>query len=143
MKPLRNAPALALALGLSACLPSDDAASGRSKLVGSYTLVVPADPPKARKDLAGSALRLTRDGMFTQQCRYKNGTTDSAIGTWSYSNRRAQFSVFKDCAGALPAAAGKGAAGASFAVDFDSPIRIIVSPKVNVRYERRGAPEAY
>lgn len=140
MNPLRNAPALALAVALCACSVPDDAASARNKLIGSYTLVVPADPPKARKDLVGSTLRLTRDGMFTQQCRYKNGNTDSAIGTWSYSNRRAQFSVFKDCAGGLAASSAKGQTGVSFAVDLDPPPRIHVSPRIEARYERRGAP---
>jgi hypothetical protein len=77
--------------------------------------------------------------MFTQQCRYKSGTSDSAIGTWSYSNRRAQFSVFKDCAGVLPA--GKGAdMSRALAVDFDSPTKILLSSQAHVRYERRGPP---
>ena len=137
MNPLRNAPALALC----ACSVPDDAASGRSKLIGSYTLAVPGDPAKARKDLAGSTLRLTKDGMFTQQCRYKNGKTDSAIGTWSYSNRRVQFSVFKDCAGALSPSVRKGQTSASFAVDFfDSTTRILLSSRAQARYERLGAP---
>lgn len=135
MKPLRPALVLGLGAALCACAPSED----KSKLVGSYTLVVPAEQPKARKDFVSSELRLTRDGMFTQQCRYRNGIADSAIGTWSYSKHRAQFSVFKDCAGVLPASSGKGQASASFAVDFDAPTRIVLPSRVASRYERRGA----
>ena len=136
MKPLRQGLALALGAALCGCSASGD----KSQLVGSYILVVPAGQT-ARKDFASSTLRLTRDGMFSQQCRYKTGKTDSAIGTWTYSNRRAQFSVFKDCAGVASAGSVKGQTSASFAVDFDSPTRIVLSARVDARYERRGAPQ--
>jgi len=136
VKPLRPGLALVLGTALCACAPSED----RSRLIGSYSLVVPAEQPKARKDFVSSELRLTPDGMFTQQCRYRNGIADSAIGTWSYSKHRAQFSVFKDCAGVLPAASGRGQTRASFAVEFDAPTRIVLSSRIATRYERRGAP---
>jgi hypothetical protein len=126
-------------VALFGCSSPEDGASARKKLVGTYTLVAAEHQPTARKDLLSSVLRLSRDGMFTQQCRYKSGKSDSAIGTWSYSNRRAQFSVFKDCAGVLPA--GKGAdMGRALAVDFDSPTKILLSSHAQVRYERRGPP---
>jgi hypothetical protein len=130
--------ALALAVALCAC-SADDGASGRAKLVGNYRLVVPAGEAAGRKDFAGSALRMTRDGMFTLQCRYRNGRTDSVIGTWTYSDRRARFSAFKDCAGVWPPSAVKREMGATLAVEFASPPAILLSPKLRVRYEQQRA----
>jgi hypothetical protein len=139
MRRIRSASGLALVIVLSGCSPADDKAAGRSELIGSYSLVVPAGQASARKDFASSTLRLTKDGMFTQQCRYKSGKADSAIGTWSYSNRHAQFSVFKDCAGVLqPSAANKGSMGRRLQVELGAPTRIVLSSQVNVRYERHG-----
>jgi hypothetical protein len=132
---MRNGLVLTFAAALCACSP-DDAPSGRGKLVGSYRLIVPANEATARKDFSGSALKLSSDGMFTQQCRYKNGRTESVIGTWSYSKRRARFSVFKDCAGVGPTTAVKRDVGASLIVEFSSPTTILLHPDVNVRYER-------
>jgi hypothetical protein len=127
-------------VALWGCSPWEDGASGRNKLIGNYTLVVPADQPLGRKDFASSVLRLSKDGMFTQQCRYRSGRTDSVIGSWSYSNRRAQFSAFKDCAGIWPRSSGKRDMSASLIVELSSPTAILLSPDVNVRYERYGAP---
>jgi hypothetical protein len=138
VKRVKTALALAIAIVLCAC-SADDGASGRSKLIGNYRLIVPADQATPRKDFAGSALRLSGDGMFTLQCRYKNGRTDSVIGTWTYSDRRARFSAFKDCAGVMPTGGGKGDISRTLVVDFDLTTRIVVSRGVNARYERHGS----
>jgi hypothetical protein len=129
---------VALLGALCACAP-DDGASARKKLVGNYRLIVPENQATTRKDYAGSVLRLSKDGMFALQCRYKNGSTDSVIGTWSYADRRAQFSAFKDCAGVMPTGGGKGNIGRTLVVDFDLTTRIVVSRGVNARYERHGS----
>jgi hypothetical protein len=121
-------------MALGACSPRDGA-SGRSKLIGNYRLIVPADHANVRKDYAGGSLGLSGDGIFTQQCRYKNGRTDAVIGTWSYSSGRAQFSVFKDCAGVM----GKRNSSASFIVEFASPPTIVLSSDAKVRYDWHGA----
>jgi hypothetical protein len=126
-------------VALFACSPSQDSGSDRHKLIGSYKLVLAGNQKILRKNFVSSELKLSPNGMFTQQCRYTNGKADSAIGSWSYSNRRAQFSVFKDCAGVWPAGARNRNASASLTVDFTSPTRIVLSPEVNARYERHGA----
>jgi hypothetical protein len=129
---------IAMGIALCACSPSGDAASDRAKLIGSYRLIVDANQPVARKDLESSALKLSPDGTFTQECRYVAGNAASVSGTWSYSNRRIQFSVFRDCAGVWPSSASERDISASLIVELTSPTTILLSPDVNVRYERQG-----
>ena len=93
--------AVAMGMALYGCSQSGDAASDRGKLLGSYRLVIGTNQPVARKDLESSVLKLSPDGTFIQECRYVGGNTDSVSGTWSYSNRHVQFSVFRDCAGGM------------------------------------------
>ena len=128
-----------MGVALCACSPSEDPVSARSKLIGSYRLVLGKDQPTARKDFVGSVLTLAPNGMFTQQCRYSSGKSDSAIGSWSYSDRRVQFSVFKDCAGIGFHGARNRNAAASLTVEFTSPTAIVLSPGVKARYQRQGA----
>jgi hypothetical protein len=130
--------AATMAIALCACSQSGDAASDRGKLIGSYTLVVGTNQPVARKDLESSVLKLSPDGTFIQECRYASGTTDSVSGTWSYSNRHVQFSVFRDCAGVWPRSPGERDVSANLIVELTSPTTILLSPDTNVRYERHG-----
>lgn len=141
----RTEPLLQIGIGLAvamsllgACSPSGDSASDRGKLVGSYSLVVGTNQPVARKDLESSVLKLSPDGTFVQECRYAGGKTDSVSGTWSYSDRHVQFSVFRDCAGVWPPSPAGREGGANLIVEMTSPTTILLSPDINVRYERQA-----
>lgn len=130
--------AIGMGIALSGCSQSGDVASDRGKLVGSYRLVVGTNQPVTRKDFESSVLKLSADGTFIQECRYAGGDTHSVSGTWSYSNRNVQFSVFRDCAGVWPRSPDGRDVSASLIVELTSPISILLSPDINVRYERHG-----
>jgi hypothetical protein len=128
----------AMGIALCACSQSQDGASDRARLIGSYRLIVGVNQPIARNDLESSVLKLSADGTFTQECRYSDGKTASLSGTWSYSNRGIQFSAFKDCAGVWLSSTGDRDISANLIVELTSPTTILLSPDVNVRYERYG-----
>lgn len=123
---------------LTSCFQAGDASLDRTKLIGDYDLVADRNQPITRKDLQSSLLKISSDGTFKQECRYRNGTVDSISGTWSYSNRRVQFSVFKDCVGVWPPSSTGQDGAANLVVELSAPTIILLSPDTNVRYERRG-----
>ena len=123
---------------LTACSQTGDAGLDRAKLIGDYGLVADENQPIRRRDLESSLLKIFSDGTFRQECRYLNGTADSVSGTWSYSNRRVQFSVFKDCVGVWPPSATGQDGAANLLVELSQPTTILLSPDTNVRYERHG-----
>lgn len=135
---IENVLALAMSMALFACSQSDSPAADREKLVGSYTLVVGANQPVTRQDFESSVLKLSPDGKFLQECRYSGGKTESVSGTWSYSDRHVQFSMFRDCAGVWPPSPTGREGGANLIVEITSPTTILLSPDINVRYERQA-----
>jgi hypothetical protein len=129
---------VAMNMALLACSQSDGPAADHTKLIGNYTLVVDANQPVTRKDFESSVLNLSPDGTFLQECRYLEQKIESINGTWSYSERHVQFSVFRDCAGVWPPSPLGREGGANLIVEITSPLTILLSPDINVRYERRA-----
>ena len=110
----------------------------KSKLTGTYDLVVGANQMVSRKDFARSTLTLVNDGTFVQDCVFTNGQTETVRGEWNYSDKQIKLSSFKDCAGAWPASSDGKATGASLVVELTAPPTILVSPDMNLYYRRQG-----
>lgn len=125
------------AIWLLGCQRVPSPMEAKKELIGQYKLFIGADKTFIRnKDLLSSTLVLRSDGTFEEECIFQNKGRSTIDGSWHYFEGNVQFSRFRDCAGVWPSEIVKEDGAASLIVRFSKPPIILISPDVNVFYER-------
>jgi hypothetical protein len=125
---------------LGGCSKSPNDELDLAKVSGQYKFMGGDPQSFRRKDFAEERLTLSPNGSFRQECRYAKGQVAIVEGSWSIQGGAVVFSTFSDCAGIWPLLDGR-LGSASLILEKTRPMTILISPDLNVRYERGGGME--
>lgn len=120
-----------------ACDKTRESTKKSVSLVGEYRLVV--GDPQFLKDKRGykDQINVRGDGTFSHVCE-RDGVVIHELSRekWSFDGKNIHFSTYRDCLGVWPKAKDDRPEGASLIVELTDPVVILLSPDLNIYYEK-------